>query len=53
MNDPKPETMERAKEIAVLRALAYTNGNVQRAAFLLEVSRQTIHLTLKRMGLKP
>jgi DNA-binding NtrC family response regulator len=45
------ETLERIERRLILQALAKTNHNKSRAAELLNISRQSLHRRLKRLGL--
>ena len=45
-----PRPLAFIEEQEVLKALAYTDGNVSDAAKLLGVARQTVHRILQRMG---
>lgn len=51
--EPVPITIQEAREIATLRALAYTNGNIEWAAHYLGVTRMTVYNLMKARGLTP
>lgn len=45
-----PIRLDRIRDDAILNAMAYFNGSVNKAAEILGISRQTLHNHLKVMG---
>jgi len=52
-NEPRPPTLREVEECAVLRALAYTNGQIREAAKILGCSRWKLYRMVDEMGFKP
>ena len=46
------DSQEQAARAAVVRAMNETNGNISRAAQILEVSRPTLYVLLRQYDLK-
>ena len=46
------DSQEQAERAAVVRAMSETNGNISRAAHILEVSRPTLYILLRQYDLK-
>ena len=46
------DSQEQAERAAVVRAMSETNGNISRAAHILEVSRPTLYVLLRQYDLK-